>query len=325
MTRVLVTGGAGYIGSHTAKALAGVGWEPIVLDNLSTGHQWAVKWGPLERADLAEVERVRQVIEQYKVEAVIHFAGSAYVGESMVNPQKYFRNNVGNTLNLLDAMRDTGVKHIVFSSTCATYGVPQTDPIPEDHPQVPVNVYGESKLSAERAIRWYGHAYGLRWLVLRFFNAAGADPGGELGEVHDPEPHLIPLVIQAALGQRPGVEIYGTDYPTPDGTAVRDYTHVLDLAQAHIKALRYLLDGGESVALNLGKGKGHSVREVIQTVERVSGLSVPVKEVSRRQGDPPVLVADARKAEQVLGWQAEWEDLDRIVKTAWDWHSQQLR
>ena len=319
--RVLVTGGAGYIGSHTAKALARVGFEPVVFDNLSTGHRWAVKWGPLVEADLANKTAIEEALRTYRVEAVIHFAANAYVGESMQNPRKYFRNNVVNTLNLLEAMQDVGVQHIVFSSTCATYGIPERLPIPEDHPQRPVNPYGESKLFVERVLHWYGEIYGFRWVALRYFNAAGADPEGDLGELHDPETHLIPLVIQAALGQRPYVEIYGTDYPTPDGTAVRDYIHVTDLAEAHVLALRYLLEGGESTALNLGTGQGHSVREVIAAVERVGGREVSVREGPRRPGDPPVLVADATKANAVLGWRPKYGGLDGIVATAWRWHA----
>ncbi len=266
MMRVLVTGGAGYIGSHTAKALARDGFEPVVLDNLVTGHRSAVRWGPFVRGDVGDRGLVRRVIRDHRVEAVVHFAACAYVGESIQDPRKYFRNNVANTLALLDAMLDAGVDQIVFSSTCATYGVPDELPIGEDHPQRPVNPYGDSKLFVERMLGAYGVAYGLRSVALRYFNAAGADPEGELGENHDPETHLIPLVIEAALGRRPWVDVLGTDYPTPDGTAVRDFVHVTDLAEAHVRALGHLLGGGESVALNLGTGAGHSVREVIGTV-----------------------------------------------------------
>ncbi|GAB6876185.1 UDP-glucose 4-epimerase GalE [Thermaerobacter litoralis] len=322
--RVLVTGGAGYIGSHTAKALARSGFEPVVFDNLSTGHRWAVKWGPLIEADLADKAAIRATLQAYQVEAVIHFAASAYVGESVQNPRKYFRNNVVNTLNLLDAMQDAGVKHIVFSSTCATYGVPESVPIPEDHPQRPVNPYGESKLFIERALRWYQEAYGFRWAALRYFNAAGADPDGELGEAHDPETHLIPLVIEVALGQRPYVEIYGTDYPTRDGTAVRDYVHVADLAEAHVLALHYLLDGAESTALNLGTGKPYSVREVIAAVEHVSRKEVAVREAPRRPGDPPVLVANVEKAKALLGWEPRYTEIECIIETAYRWHAKRL-
>ena len=319
--RVLVTGGAGYIGSHTAKALAKAGHEPLVLDNLSAGHRWAVKWGRLLDWDLADTEMLPQFLEKEHVEAVLHFAASLLVGESVQEPRKYFWNNVVNTLRLLDAMLEAGVKRIVFSSSAAVYGNPQRVPIPEDHPQQPVNPYGETKLAMERALKWYGNAYDLRWVALRYFNAAGADPGGELGESHDPEAHLIPLAIQAALGQRPHVEIYGTDYPTPDGTAIRDYIHVTDLAAAHVRALEYLGNGGESRALNLGTGQGYSVREVINAVGRISPHPVPFREAPRRAGDPPVLVADATHAGEVLGWEPQHSGLEAIIQSAWNWHS----
>jgi len=318
---IIVTGGAGYIGSHTAKVLARAGHQPIVVDNLSFGHEWAVKWGPFERGDLADAAFVAGVFERHRPEAVIHFAASAYVGESMTNPRKYFHNNTANTLQLLDIMLDHDVRRFVFSSTCATYGVPQRVPIDEAHPQAPVNPYGESKLFVERILHWYGEAYGLTSVALRYFNASGADPEGEIGEDHDPETHLIPLVIGAAMGTRPPVGVFGTDYPTPDGTAIRDYIHVMDLADAHARALDYLVKGGERTAINLGTGSGHSVRAVIETVERVSGRQVPRKDSPRRAGDPPELVADARKAKQVLGWSARYTDLAEIVEHAWKWHT----
>jgi len=261
---------------------------------------------------------------EHHIEGVIHFAAHAYVGESVSEPRKYFHNNVANTLALLDAMMDVGVERIVFSSTCATYGLPESLPIGEDHPQRPVNPYGESKLFVERILQAYGHAYDLRWINLRYFNAAGADPDGELGEDHDPETHLIPLVIHAALGQRPWIDVFGTDYKTSDGTAIRDFIHVTDLADAHVRALRHLRNGGESLALNLGTGTGYSVREVIAAVERVGRCSVPVREAPPRPGDPPALVADARRAQSVLGWQPRYADLDVIVGTAWDWHATAL-
>lgn len=322
--RVLVTGGAGFIGSHTAKALAHAGWEPVVLDDLSMGHRGAVRWGPFIHGNLGDRDLLRQVMREHRVEGVIHFAACAYVGESVYDPRKYFQNNVANTLALLDAMMDAGVARIVFSSTCATYGLPESLPIAEDHPQRPVNPYGESKLFIERVLHAYGHAYGLRWINLRYFNAAGADPDGELGEDHDPETHLIPLAIAAALGHHPSIDVFGTDYQTPDGTAIRDFIHVTDLADAHLRALRHLRDGGDSIALNLGTGAGHSVREVIATVERVGRRSVPVREAPRRPGDPPALVADARRARSVLGWQPRYADLDAIVRTAWDWQANVL-
>ncbi len=324
MKSVLVTGGAGYIGSHTCKALATAGFTPVTLDNLVYGHRDAVKWGPFIEGDLADRALLDRIMREHSVLAVIHFAAFAYVGESMQQPGKYFANNVVNTLNLLEAMHGAGVQHMVFSSTCATYGLPERVPIDEQHPQQPVNPYGESKLFVERALKWYGLAHGLKWAALRYFNAAGADRNGEIGEDHSPETHLIPLIIQAALGTRPHVEIFGTDYPTPDGTAIRDYIHVTDLGDAHVKALDHLLGGGASVALNLGTGRGYSVREVISSVERVSGRSVPTCNAPRRPGDPPELVANAALAGRQLGWQPQHSSLENITRTAWLWHRAQL-
>jgi UDP-arabinose 4-epimerase len=315
---ILIVGGAGYIGSQTAKRVAQAGLKPVVFDNLVYGHRWAVKWGPFVEGDLADGALLKDVLEQFKITAVIHFAAYAYVGESVTNPRKYFRNNVAGTLNLLDAMLDAGVRDIVFSSTCATYGVPTTVPISEDHPQAPVNPYGETKLAIERALHWYQRAYPLRFAALRYFNAAGADPDGEVGEDHDPETHLIPLALEAALGGKP-LEIYGTDYPTPDGTAVRDYIHVQDLADAHVAALDRLRGGETSLCVNLGTGRGHSVREMIAAVEKVSGKKVPARETGRRAGDPPQLVADPRRAAEMLGWQARLPGIDTIVEHAWRW------
>jgi UDP-glucose-4-epimerase GalE len=320
---VLVTGGAGYIGSHTCKALAGAGFRPITLDNLVYGHRRAVKWGPFVEGDLADGALLESVMREHSVTAVVHFAAYAYVGESMQQPGKYFANNVANTLGLLDVMRAIGVRHIVFSSTCATYGIPEQTPIDEQHPQHPVNPYGESKLFVERALKWYGVAHGLKWSALRYFNAAGADAEGELGEDHTPETHLIPLIIQAALGLRPHVKVFGTDYPTQDGTAVRDYIHVTDLAEAHVRALEHLFNGGESLALNLGTGLGHSVREVISSVERASGKKVPTRDAPRRAGDPPELVANAAQAQRRLGWRPRHSSLENITTTAWSWHLSQ--
>ena len=317
---VLVTGGAGYIGSHTCKALAAAGYLPVALDSLVHGHRWAVRWGPFEHADLADRDGVERVLRERDIGAVIHFAAYAYVGESMTDPGKYFRNNVANTLNLLEAMRVAGVEQIVFSSTCATYGVPDAVPIAEDHPQRPVNPYGESKLFIERALHWHGVAYGLRWMALRYFNAAGADPDGEIGEDHDPETHLIPLAIETALGRRRELQVLGTDYPTPDGTAIRDYIHVTDLAEAHVRALRHLEADGASGPLNLGTGCGHSVREVVAMVERVGGRRVNTRNAPRRAGDPPVLVAAPGRAREVLGWEPRRSSLETIVQTALRWH-----
>ncbi|MFB3922743.1 MAG: UDP-glucose 4-epimerase GalE [Terriglobia bacterium] len=321
--RVLVTGGAGYIGSHTAKALAKAGHEVVVLDNLSSGHRWAVKWGPCVEGDLADAAVLRTALKAYGIDAVMHFAASIQVGESVRDPKKYFWNNVVNTLRLLDAMLEAGVAHIVFSSSAAVYGKPEKVPIPEEHPTRPVNPYGDTKLMMERALEHYGAAYGLRWAALRYFNAAGADAEGELGEEHEPETHLIPLVIKAALGKRPFVEVFGTDYATPDGTAIRDYIHISDLADAHVKALQYLARGGESIALNLGTGRGHSVREVIAAVARLANGQVPTRDAPRRPGDPPVLVADPSRAMSVLDWKPQCPGLDRIVESAWRWHGRQ--
>ena len=321
MSTILIVGGAGFIGSHTAKLVAAAGHKPVVFDNLSSGHRWALRWGVFEEGDLADRDAIDRVLARHAVDAVIDFAAHIEVGESVRNPRKYFRNNLVNTLNLLDAMVDKGVGQIVFSSTAAVYGDPLTVPIPEDHRLLPLNPYGESKLFVERTLRWYGEAYGLRWSVLRYFNAAGADPGGEIGEDHAPESHLIPLAIKAALGQRGELQVFGTDYPTPDGTAVRDYIHVVDLAQAHLLALDHLAAGKPSFAANVGTGAGHSVREVITTVERVSGRAVPRREVGRRPGDAPSLVADARLAQQLLNFQPRYPDLSTIVEHAWKWHA----
>jgi UDP-glucose-4-epimerase GalE len=322
VNRVLVTGGAGYIGSHTAKALAASGYEPVILDDFSSGHRWAAKWGHLIEGGLDNIDFLCRILREQQITAVMHFAASLLVGESMVHPQKYFWNNVVNTLKLLDAMLQTGVKQIVFSSSAAVFGIPEKVPIPEDHPQRPINPYGETKRMMERMLYWYGSAYGFRSVALRYFNAAGADPQGEIGEGHDPETHLIPLVIQATLGQRPRVEVYGTDYPTPDGTAIRDYIHVTDLADAHVLALKYLDGGGAATVMNLGTGKGYSVREVIAAVERsAEGRQVPFRDGPRRQGDPPSLVADPGRAGSVLGWRPKLSDLDTIVQTAWKWHA----
>ena len=316
--RILVPGGAGYIGSHTAKALARAGHVPVAIDDLSTGNEWAVRWGPLVRGSIGDRALLSRVFSEEKIDAVLHFAASAYVGESMAEPQKYFQNNVVNSLSLLDAMRAAGIMRIVFSSSCATYGDPVRLPIDETHAQKPVNPYGEAKLFIEKALGWYGRAYGLEWIALRYFNAAGADPDGEIGEAHDPEPHLIPLVIQAARGERGALSILGTDYGTPDGTAIRDYIHVADLAQAHLLAVEHLARGGEGGAFNLGTGIGYSVREIVAAVERHSGGKVPIEAQARRAGDPERLVASADRAGRVLDWKPT-HDLDSIVATAWAW------
>jgi UDP-arabinose 4-epimerase len=322
---VLIVGGAGYIGSQTAKLVAQRGKTPVVLDNLVYGHKWAAKWGPLVEGDLADAALIDRVLKEHRITEVIHFAAYAYVGESVIHPRKYFRNNVVNTMNLLDAMVDNGVRDIVFSSSCATYGDPVRVPLDESHPQMPVSPYGESKLMVERILNWYQQAYGMRYAALRYFNAAGADPEGEVGEDHDPETHLVPLAVRAALGFGGELSVFGSDYPTPDGTAVRDYVHIADLADAHLLALACLQKGADSLKLNLGTGQGHSVREVIATVEKVSGRKVKAREIGRRKGDPPVLVADARKATDVLGWKPRYPALETIVEHALGWHARQGR
>ena len=316
---ILVTGGAGYIGSHTCKALAEAGLVPIVYDNLSLGHEWAVRWGPLEKGDILDRVRLDEVFKAYSPSAVIHFAAYAHVGESVEQPAKYYRNNVVGSLNLLEVMRDYGVRKIIFSSTCATYGIPQRVPIPEDHPQDPINPYGASKLMIERMLADFDAAYGLRSVSLRYFNAAGADPDGEIGEDHDPQTHLIPLVLEAAGGEGSYITIHGTDYDTPDGTCIRDYVHVSDLARAHVLALQALQEGCQSLSYNLGTGKGFSVREVISTARSVTARAIATKEGPRRPGDPSRLVADANRANKHLGWKPQYCDLEQVIATAWNW------
>jgi UDP-glucose 4-epimerase len=319
MMRILVTGGAGYIGSHTVRLLAASGHDVWVYDNLSVGHRQAVPADRLIVADLSETDRLDHALLSHRIEAVVHFAASAYVGESVAHPAKYYRNNLVNTLNLMEVMRKNGVSRMVFSSTCCTYGTPQKLPISEDSPQSPVNPYGATKLAIEQALKDYAAAYAWGYATPRYFNAAGAAADGTLGEDHNPETHLIPIVIQAALKLRPHVEIYGTDYPTPDGTCIRDYVHVEDLAEAHRLALE-ALQPGKGLIFNLGTGRGFSVRQVIRMVEEVSGRPVPVKEGPRRPGDPPELVADASKVRRDLGWAPKYPELRAIVETAWRWH-----
>jgi UDP-arabinose 4-epimerase len=322
---ILVTGGAGYVGSHACKALAAAGYRPIVYDNLSRGHAAAVRWGPLVEGDLSDRAGLAAALRRHRPAAVMHFAAFAFVGESVADPALYYANNIGGTLALLAAMHEAGVGRIVFSSTCAVYGAPAALPIRETAARAPLSPYGETKLAIERALHWYGRAYALRWAALRYFNAAGADPEGEIGEDHAPETHLIPLVLRALLGSGPPIEIYGTDYPTPDGTAIRDYVHVADLADAHVRALGHLLAGGGDAAVNLGTGRGHSVREVIAAAERVGGRPVPHREAARRPGDPPELVADASEARALLGWQPRHSDLDTMIRTALAWENRARR
>lgn len=317
---ILVVGGAGYIGSHVNQALWKHGYETVVFDNLVYGHREAVRHGILEIGNLADTARLEEVFTAYPIEAVLHFAAYAYVGESVANPAKYYNNNVANTLHLLDAMGRHEVKTIIFSSTCATYGMPERMPITEDMPQKPVNPYGLSKLMVERILRDYHAAYGLNYCCLRYFNAAGADQTGELGESHSPETHLIPLVLAAAAGDRENIRVFGTDYPTRDGSCVRDYIHVTDLADAHLRALDYLRQGGESTCLNLGNSTGSSVLEVIAAAEEVTGRKIPVVKVGRRAGDPAILVGSAEKARLVLGWVPQYGDIRTILSHAWNWY-----
>jgi UDP-glucose-4-epimerase GalE len=317
--RILVTGGAGYIGSHTVKLLLARGHDVRVYDNLAMGHRAAVPAERLIVGDLHEPDRLDHALLIHRIEAVIHFAASAYVGESVRDPGKYYRNNVAGALSLLEAMRRQDVKRIVFSSTCATYGVPLQVPITEEEPQRPINPYGRTKLMIEQALADYSAAYGIGYAALRYFNAAGAAADGSIGEDHDPETHLIPLVLQAALGQRPHIEVFGTDYPTADGTCIRDYIHVDDLAEAHILALGKLTDGA-ALRYNVGTGRGYSVREVIQTAEAVTRRKLPVKEGPRRAGDPPELVASPAKIMKELGWKPRYIELAPIIETAWNWH-----
>lgn len=320
---VLVTGGAGYVGSHACKALAMSGFEPVVYDNLSIGNRWAVRWGPLERGDILDGARLNEVVRRYRPVAAMHFAALSLVGESVEEPGLYWRTNVGGLLTLLDACRNHGVRDLVFSSTAAVYGTPERLPIAEDAAKAPVNPYGASKLAAERALDDYTAAYGLRTAALRYFNAAGADPAGEIGEHRDRETHLIPLVLDAVLGVRPPVTMMGTDYPTADGTAVRDYIHVMDLAQSHVRALEALRGGTTSLRLNLGTGRGYSVREVIATAAAVTGREVPHEVGPRRAGDPPRLVADPSLARETLGEAlTQRSSLVAIVEDAWAWHSE---
>ena len=317
---VLIVGGAGYIGSHINKELNKQGYKTVVFDSLVKGHKEAVKWGEFYQGDLGKLEDIRGVFKKYDIEAVLHFAAFIEVGESVKDPQKYYKNNLANTLNLFQVMMENEVKKIIFSSTAATFGNPKYTPIDEKHPQNPINPYGQAKLTVEKILKDYEVAYGMKYVILRYFNACGADLDGEIGENHVPESHLIPLILDAAAGKREDIKIFGTDYETPDGTCVRDYIHVVDLAEAHILALKKLMEGGESAAFNLGNGQGFSVKEVIKAVKEVTGVDFKVTEVGRREGDPPVLVADSKKAKEILGWQPKYADLETIISSAWKWH-----
>jgi UDP-arabinose 4-epimerase len=322
---VLVTGGAGYVGSHACKALAAAGYLPVTYDNLERGHREMVRWGPLEEGDLLDARRLDEVLKAHRPASVMHFAAFAYVGESVSDPALYYRNNVGGSLTLLEAMRRHGIGRFVFSSTCAVYGIPGTVPIRESEQRRPINPYGSSKLMVEMLLEDFHRAYGLNYVALRYFNAAGADPEGEIGERHDPETHLIPLVLQAAAGARPYVEVYGEDYDTPDGTCIRDYIHVADLASAHVLALGYLEGGGAAAAFNLGNAAGTSVREVIALASEITGREIPVRSAPRREGDPPRLVADSSRIVAALNWRPAHSDIREIISTAWAWHSRRPR
>lgn len=317
---ILVCGGAGYIGSHINKALHQEGYETVVFDSLIYGHREAVKWGTFVKGDLANPDDLEAVFRDHDIDAVFHFAAFTYVGESVEDPEKYYYNNVGNTLNLLKVMRKHGCNKIIFSSTCATYGEPEKLPLTEDMPQHPINPYGATKLMVERIFKDYHAAYGLEFVVLRYFNAAGADPDGEIGESHDPETHLIPLVLDAASGKRADIKVFGTDYDTPDGSCIRDYVHVTDLASAHLLALHHLEAGRGSDFFNLGNAQGTSVFEVVEAARRVTGRPFKATMTERRPGDPPKLVGSSEKAMQVLGWRPRFADIDVIVKHAWNWH-----
>lgn len=318
---VLVTGGAGYIGSHTVLELIARGEEVVIVDSLETGHRGAVLGGTLEIGDIRDKAFLQEVFTKHAIDAVIHFAAYSLVGESMANPGKYYDNNVYGTLMLLEAMQEHGVKHIVFSSTAATYGEPERTPIQESDRTNPTSVYGETKLAMEKMMSWFDQSYGIHYVALRYFNAAGAHENGLIGEDHRPESHLVPLVLQTALGRRAEIAVFGSDYPTPDGTCIRDYIHVSDLADAHVLALQYLRQGGASDVFNLGNGTGFSVLEVIKTAESVVGKPIPTVMKERRSGDPAVLIASADKAKQVLGWQPKRDQLVPIVESAWRWHS----
>ena len=317
---ILVVGGAGYIGSHMCKYLSKHGYVPVVLDNLECGHRQAVKWGPFFEGAMDDRHLLRRIFKEYPIASVMHFAAFCYVGESMAVPAKYYQNNVASAITLLETMVEESIESFIFSSSCATYGEPQQIPISEEHPLEPINPYGRTKLMVEQILEDFRMAYGLESVSLRYFNAAGADPEGELGEDHDPETHLIPLVLQTALGQRPQIEVFGDDYPTKDGTCIRDYIHIEDLARAHFLALERLLNGQPGGVFNLGNGAGFSVQEVIDIARKKTGKSIPVKIVERRLGDPAVLVGSSSKAFHELGWKPKFPELEGIIATAWNWH-----
>jgi len=325
MSKILVAGGAGYIGSHTVKELRKQGFNIIVFDNLSTGRREFVRDAELIVGDLEDKDSIRRVFKSSNIDAVLHFASLIQVGESYVHPRKYYTQNLSSSLNLLEVMLEAGVRAFIFSSSAAVYGIPKQIPIPEDHPLDPFNPYGQTKFFVERIIQDYDRAYGLKFISLRYFNASGADPDGELGECHDPETHLIPNILLAALGKKEGLDLFGTDFPTPDGTAIRDYIHVTDLASAHVLGLKTLLALPKSEFINLGTNDGYSVRDVIARVEKVTGKKIPVREKPRREGDVPVLLASKDKAERLLGWKLRHSDIETIIETAWRWHRKAAR
>jgi len=320
MTNILVTGGAGYIGAHCCKELSRSGLNPVVIDNLIYGHRENVKWGDFILGDIGDMDLLRKFFSEFKIEAVMHFAAYAYVGESISNPMKYYVNNIQKTINLLNVMKEKGIDYFIFSSSCATYGNPEKIPIDEKHPQKPISPYGKSKFFVEEILKDYAHAYGLKFISLRYFNAAGADPDCEIGEKHEPETHLIPLILDVAASKRQAIQVFGSDYDTKDGSCVRDYVHVTDLAAAHTLALKNLLDGGASSFYNLGTGKGNSVFEIIRQAEIIVGKDIPFEDAGRREGDPAVLLASKNKACDILGWQPRYTDIDAIIQTAWNWH-----
>ncbi len=318
--KIFVTGGAGYIGSHVVKALGKKGYEILVYDNLSTGHKEAVLYGKLVKGDLSDKDLLKRTLSEFKPDAVMHFAAFIEVAESVRKPLKYYRNNTSNTINLLEAMLETGVNNFIFSSTAAVYGNPENVPVKEDAPVKPINPYGQSKAFVEKILQDLDKAEkDFRYVSLRYFNASGADPEEGLGESHNPETHLIPLILKTAKGERKSIKIFGTDYPTPDGTCIRDFIHVNDLAEAHILALEYLLNGGKSDVFNCGYGHGYSVKDVVETAKKVTGIDFPVKETGRREGDPAVLIADSTKLKKKLNWKPKYDNLEFIIQTAWNW------
>ncbi|MEJ5283554.1 MAG: UDP-glucose 4-epimerase GalE [Brevinematales bacterium] len=316
---ILVAGGAGYIGSHTVKMLYKKGYDVIVYDNLSKGYREFAKWGKFIEGDISDDKKLKEVFKNHKIDAVMHFCAFIEVGESVVEPEKYYKNNLVNTITLINTMKDAGIKNFIFSSTAAIFGEPKHIPIKEDDPKNPINPYGKTKLFVEEILEDYEKAYGFNSICFRYFNAAGADPDGEIGEAHNPESHLIPLILDAAMGKREAIKIFGTDYPTKDGTCIRDYIHVNDLAEAHILGLEFLLKEKRSERFNLGSGEGYTVREIIDMVKKITGKEFKVVETERRAGDPPVLIADSSKARRMLGWQTKFT-LQEIIETAWNWH-----